>query len=71
MPRGRIQFTFTFQGVRYRPTLPIVPTTANLRLRAARLPASRHASLAVHSHSQKNFRLRQLEEGAARAIAHL
>ena len=29
--RDRIQFTFKFEGVRYRPTLPIVPSEANLR----------------------------------------
>jgi Arm DNA-binding domain len=29
--QDRIQLTFTFEGVRYRPTLPIVPNEANLR----------------------------------------
>jgi integrase len=29
--RHRIQFTFKFEGVRYRPTLLITPTEANLR----------------------------------------
>lgn len=29
--RARIQFEFKFEGVRYRPTLPRVPTEANLR----------------------------------------
>jgi hypothetical protein len=29
--RDRIQFTFKFEGVRYRPTLPIAPGEANLR----------------------------------------
>jgi integrase len=29
--RGRIQFTFKLEAARYRPTLPIVPTEANLR----------------------------------------
>ncbi len=29
--QSRIQFTFTFKGVRYRPTLPWVPTPTNLR----------------------------------------
>lgn len=28
---SRIQFTFSFAGTRYRPTLPCVPTEANLR----------------------------------------
>ena len=28
---GRIQFTFTLEGVRYRPTLPWAPTEGNLR----------------------------------------
>lgn len=28
---SRIQFTFQFEGVRYRPTLKRVPTEANLR----------------------------------------
>jgi hypothetical protein len=28
---GRIQFTFRFEGARYRPTMPILPTEANLR----------------------------------------
>jgi integrase len=28
---GRIQFTFKFEGMRYRPTLPKTPTEANLR----------------------------------------
>jgi hypothetical protein len=32
-PKGsdRIQFDFEFNGVRYRPTLPRIPTEANLR----------------------------------------
>jgi hypothetical protein len=28
---GRIQFTFRFESARYRPTMPILPTEANLR----------------------------------------
>ena len=27
----RVQFTFMFEGIRYRPTLPWTPTEANLR----------------------------------------
>jgi integrase len=29
--RDRVQFTFVFEGIRYRPTLPWTPTEANLR----------------------------------------
>jgi hypothetical protein len=29
--QGRTQFTFRFEGTHYRPTMPILPTEANLR----------------------------------------
>jgi integrase len=36
-PRGRIQFDFVFEGVRYRPSLQRPPSEANLRRARERL----------------------------------
>jgi hypothetical protein len=38
--RNRIQFDFEFEGARYRPKVPHIPTEANLR-RARQLPTRR------------------------------
>lgn len=42
-PRGRIQFDFRLDGVRYRPTIKRPPSETNLRRARERLEA-RHAS---------------------------
>jgi hypothetical protein len=36
-PRGRIQFDFTFNGIRYRPSIKRPPSEANLRRARERL----------------------------------
>jgi hypothetical protein len=41
-PRGRIQFDFTFNGIRYRPSIRRPPSEANLRRARERLEAIRH-----------------------------
>jgi integrase len=41
-PRGRIQFDFTFNGVRYRPSIRRPPSEANLRRARERLEAIKH-----------------------------
>ena len=38
-PRGRIQFDFIFNGIRYRPTIKRPPSEANLRRARERLEA--------------------------------
>src|SRR3569833_73278 len=38
-PRGRIQFDFIFNGIRYRPTIKRPPSEANLRRARERLDA--------------------------------
>ena len=40
-PRGRIQFDFQFEGIRYRPTIPRPPSESNLRRARERLDAIR------------------------------
>src|SRR5436305_12732834 len=39
-PRGRIQFDFTFNGIRYRPSIKRPPSEANLHRARERLEAS-------------------------------
>jgi integrase len=41
-PRGRIQFDFTFDGIRYRPSIKRPPSEANLRRARERLEAIKH-----------------------------
>jgi integrase len=41
-PRGRIQFDFTFNGIRYRPSIKRPPSEANLRRARERLEAIKH-----------------------------
>jgi hypothetical protein len=41
-PRGRIQFDFTFHGIRYRPSIKRPPSEANLRRARERLEAIKH-----------------------------
>jgi integrase len=41
-PRGRIQFDFKFEGIRYRPTIRRPPSEANLRRARERLTAIKH-----------------------------
>jgi integrase len=41
-PRGRIQFDFTFNGIRYRPSIERPPSEANLRRARERLEAIKH-----------------------------
>jgi hypothetical protein len=49
-PHGRIQFDFTFEGVRYRPSIQRPPSEANLR----------------RAHQRLNDIKRQMEMGADR-----
>jgi len=39
---SRIRFDFMFDGARYRPSLPIVPTEINLRRARAQLEGIKH-----------------------------
>lgn len=41
-PSGRIQFDFTFNGIRYRPSIKRPPSEANLRRARDRLEAIKH-----------------------------
>jgi integrase len=41
-PRGRIQFDFTFNGIRYRPSIKRPPSEANLRRARERLEEIKH-----------------------------
>jgi integrase len=74
--RDRIQFTFTFEGVRYRPTLRRTPTEANLR-RARLLLAGikERIALGVFSFAEDFPDSRNLKsvprEGSPRTCAHV
>jgi integrase len=41
-PRGRIQFDFTFNGIRFRPSIKRPPSEANLRRARERLESIKH-----------------------------
>lgn len=41
-PRGRIQFDFNYEGIRYRPTIRRPPSESNLRRARERLDAIKH-----------------------------
>jgi Arm domain-containing DNA-binding protein len=41
-PQGRIQFDFTFKGIRYRPSIKRPPSEANLRRARERLESIKH-----------------------------
>src|SRR4051812_27571205 len=41
-PRGRIQFDFTFNGIRYRPSIKRPPSEANLRRAREQLEGIKH-----------------------------
>jgi hypothetical protein len=46
-PRGRIQFDFHVDGVRYRPTIKRPPSEANLRRARERLEGKRPSSYSM------------------------
>jgi hypothetical protein len=53
--RGRIQFDFMFEGVRYRPSIQYPPSEANLRRARARLEQIKRQIEVAHSRSLRNF----------------